>query len=150
MSFKDLFASKTVRWIIIGLAELIVLIIIFALGMAVGMHKANFTYRWAENYNRNFGGPKRGLLKSGPFGGEFMSPHGTIGTVLKLEGNSIIIKGDTDKTEKTIITDSSTSIREQNEDIPFAKIQPNDHVVIIGTPNASGQIQAKFIRVFKP
>ncbi len=148
MNTKEFFSSKGFRRMVAGLVGLFALILAFGLGLTVGFRKADFAYRWAENYNRNFAGPKKGFLRLGPIGPEFTSTHGIIGTVLKVEGDTVVIKGDTDSTEKTIVTDSSTSIRKNQDNLKLTDIKPGDHLVIIGSPTSQGQIQAKFIRVF--
>ena len=50
------------KWIIIGVAIFVVIVLIFGAGMFVGGMKARFSYRWAENYHENFGGPRGGFL----------------------------------------------------------------------------------------
>ena len=47
--------SNTLKWVAAILAELIILIGVFALGMNVGFRKAHFTDEWIKNYPANFG-----------------------------------------------------------------------------------------------
>src|SRR3989338_5090536 len=81
------FQSKrftAVIWIIAGLA---VLFFVFRLGVIVGYKKASFSYRWGENYQKNFGGPRRGFL-GGFFSDrkDFIDSHGAFGQIIKIDG----------------------------------------------------------------
>src|SRR5271167_1281810 len=42
------------------------LMVVFAVGIWVGQKRADFSFSWAENYNRNFGGPERGIFGNFP------------------------------------------------------------------------------------
>jgi hypothetical protein len=146
--------SKTARLALIVGGGIILLLSSFSFGMYVGEKKEAFKYKWGENYGRFFGEPRQGFFPGksggipiGPIGG--MNAFGNGGIVLKINGNMLAIKGD-DGYEKIIAVTSSTVIRELNGDIALNAIKPGDAIVIIGDPNNSGQIQAKFIRVFPP
>jgi RNase P/RNase MRP subunit p29 len=124
---------------------------VFWLGAMVGMRKADFTLHWGDNYERNFGGFPRGSLPP-PLGqlpdpNNTLSAHGTSGEVLKIDGNTLVIKGE-NNTEKTVVVDNSTTITKQRQTINISGVKVDDSVVVIGSPNNQGQIQAKFIRVF--
>ena len=72
------------KWVIIGLAGFVVLVLVFGAGVKVGTLKARYSYRWAENYHRNFGGPRGGFLgdlKSFPQG-DFINGHGVFGEII--------------------------------------------------------------------
>lgn len=147
MDFNKIFQAKKFKKILLAIGALIVLLIVFGVGMAVGFRKANFSYRWAENYHRNFGGPREGLFKD--FSGrDFINTHGISGSIIKIDGNTLIIKGQ-DNVEKTIVVSDQTVIRKQQETIKVSDLKVDDSVVIIGSPNNSGQIEAKLIRVWK-
>ena len=124
----------------------IVLLGVFQMGVFVGYHRASFSYRWGENYHRMFGGPRHGFF-GGMWDRDYTDAHGIFGTVLKLDGDTLIIK-DKDNTEKTILMTTSTVIRAGRDTLRPADLAPNTQVVIIGTPNAGGQIEAKLIRIF--
>jgi hypothetical protein len=142
------------KWIIVGLISIIVLVLVFGLGVLVGEKKAKFSYLWAENYHRMFAGPKAGFLGSlrmppfPPFD-EFIEGHGTFGEIIKIEGNNLVVKG-RGNVEKVILVTEKTVIKSGREDIKFSDLKIGDMIVIIGSPNDKGQIEAKLIRVFPP
>ncbi|KKU72725.1 MAG: hypothetical protein UX98_C0018G0004 [Parcubacteria group bacterium GW2011_GWA2_47_26] len=142
--------SKTLRIIILIVAGLIVFLLVFRFGVALGYRKAMFSYRWGENYHRNFGGPRGGFLK------EFFSDrmdaiesHGTFGQIIKIDSNTIIVKG-RNNVEKIIIVENDTTITRFRKTVELSDLKIDDYVVIIGNPNDTGQIKAKFIRVLPP
>jgi hypothetical protein len=139
------------KWVLVGLAVFIVLALVFKIGMFVGEKKAQFSFRWAENYHRMFAGPKAGFLGSlrmPPFS-EFIEGHGTVGEIIKIEGNNLIVKGRRD-VEKLILVNEKTIIKSGFKNIKVSDLKIGDIIVIIGSPNDKGQIEAKLIRVFPP
>ncbi len=137
------------RWFVGTISIVVGLILIlmaFWFGMYVGERRAGFARGWGDNYGMIFGQPRMGFF---PEPGENPIPRGfgNGGVVLKVEGNTIAIKGN-DNVEKTVVVSNLTSIREGASSISADKINPGDSVIIIGDPNNSGQIQARFIRVF--
>ncbi len=142
------FRSRTFVIIIITLFGFALLVGAFAVGAFVGYKKAAFSYRWGENYHLNFGGPRGGFLRQlEDFGGgDFIEGHGTFGQIIKINGSTLIIEG-RDKVEKIILVKDDTEIRELRSTLKIDGLKINDYVVIIGEPNGSGQIEAKFIRV---
>ena len=142
------------KWLDIGLiaaGSIIALLLVFSLGLYIGEKKENFNHEWAENYSRFFGSPRPGFLPA-QIGGQppvgfNMNAFGNGGIVLKVNGSSFVIKGN-DNNEKVIAVSSSTTIRKLDSNIQVGDIQPGNLVIIIGQPDSSGQIQARFIRVF--
>jgi hypothetical protein len=142
------------KWIIVGVLSIVVLVLVFGLGVFVGEKKAKFSYLWAENYHRMFAGPRAGFLgnlRMPPFPpfDEFIEGHGTFGEIIKIEGNNLVVKG-RGSVEKVIVVTEKTVIKSGREDIKFSDLKIGDMIVIIGTPNEKGQIEAKLIRVFPP
>lgn len=137
-------------------ADLIIFVLAgtFSLGMMVGYKKADFSYRWAENYHKNFGEPQKGIFVGramppfpmGP-GDDFISGFGVAGTLLKTEGKALILKGG-ENVEKTVIINEETAIREGSRDLRLGDLKIGDRMVIIGRPNEAGQTEAGLIRVF--
>lgn len=154
MDFNNFFQSKKFKIALIAIGALAVLLLVFKVGVFVGYKKANFSYRWGENYQRNFGGPRNGFLgdfRRGFGDKDFVNAHGTFGEIIELTkvglDNALVIKGQ-DDVEKIIITTKDTVVRKGNETMKdYLKV--GDHVVIIGSPNEQGQIEAKLIRVFR-
>lgn len=138
------------KWVVIGLAGFGVVVLIFGAGMFVGGMKANFSCRWAEYYHKNFAGPKGGFLgdwRSMPLlPGDFIEGHGAFGEIIELKDNGFVIKGRGD-VEKVIVITDKTVIKKGRKTIKDG-LKVGDRVVIIGSPNKEGQIEARFIRIF--
>ena len=146
---KKLFKNPdTLKLVIIGLAGFVVLMLVFGAGVKVGTLKARYSYKWAESYHKNFGGPRGGFLGDWQRfpAGDFISGHGAFGEVIELNDSGFVIKGRED-VEKIIITSEETTITKGRETIKDG-LKVGDRVVIIGAPNNEGQIEARLIRVF--
>ena len=139
------------KWIIVGLAGFVIIILIFGAGMFVGGIKARFSYRWAESYHKNFAGPREGFFGNWqgipPFPGEFIEGHGTFGEIIKINDSDLVIKGQGDL-EKIIVLKEDTILEKGRATIKKEDLKVGDQVVIIGSPNEQGQIEAKLIRIF--
>ncbi len=138
--------SKTFRTILLALGIAIILLLVFKAGEFVEYKKAAFSYKWAENYEHNFGSPQKGFFHDID-DRMYTSAHGTSGTILKIEGATLTLKQD-DNTEKTVVLSDQTTIRKQTQTVKPADLKVDDQIVCIGSPNTQGQIEAKFIRVF--
>jgi hypothetical protein len=142
-NIKKIFESKMLFKILCGIGIVVVALLIFYAGVTVGFHKATFGRAWGENYERNFGfGPDHPLLGKD----NFPNANGAIGKIIKIELPTIIVT-DKDNTEKVILLDTNTQIQKMKENIATTDLNVNDFVVVIGSPNEQGQIEAKFIRV---
>lgn len=152
MDFNKFFQSKSFKiiiWVIIGLA---VFCFIFNIGMFIGFRKASFSYKWGENYHRNFAGPRQGFLRDfgRDFGGQdFIESHGVIGQIIKIEDSELVIKGPND-VEKVVLVKDKTVINRFRETIKVSDLKVDDQIVVIGEPNEAGQIEAKLIRLLPP
>jgi len=146
MDYNKIFQSKTFKTAFWGIGGLVVLLLVFGAGMAIGFKKANFSFRWGENYHRNFGGPRGGMFNDF-MGRDFMNAHGNAGSIIKVDGNTLIIKGQ-DNVEQTIVVSDQTMIRRQQDNLKVFDLKVDDRVTVIGSPNKEGQIEAKLIRVF--
>lgn len=139
------------KWVIVRLAGFVIIILIFGAGMFVGGMRARFTYRWAESYHKNFGGPKAGFFgdwqKLPPSPGDFIEGHGTFGEIIKINDTDFVIKGRGDL-EKIIIITKDTIIQKGRDTIKKEELRVGNNVVVIGSPNKEGQIEAKLIRFF--
>ena len=139
------------KWVIIGLAGFVILVMVFGAGVKVGTLKARYSYRWAENYQRNFAGPRGGFLgnfRQGFGDKDFINAHGTFGSIIKIDGNTVIVKGK-DDVEKIVLVSEKTTITAHRESLKVGDLKVDDQVVIIGTSNEQGQIDAKLIRLFR-
>ncbi len=148
---KYLQGRDILKWGIIGLVGFVVLILVFGVGVKVGTIKARYSYRWAENYHKNFAGPKGGFFgdwrKVPPFPGDFIEGHGAFGEIIELKDNSFVIKGRGD-IEKIVITTKDTVVKKGMETVKDG-LKVGDYAVVIGSPNEEGQIEAKMIRIFE-
>lgn len=142
----DFIQSKKLKWIFITVGSAVVLLLVFQLGVFVGLKKAGFSRNWGENYSQNFGMPPRGPL--GQFEGrESFGGHGVAGEVIKIEAKNLVIKGQ-DGIEKVVNILQNTIIQRGNKIIKLSDIKIDDGVVIIGAPNSDGTVTAKMVRVF--
>ncbi len=144
--------KDTLKWIIIGLTIFVAAVLIFGAGMFVGTMKARFSYRWAENYHRNFGGPQGGFmddLRMMPPNSEFIESYGTFGQIIKIDGSTLVIKGRND-IEKIILIKDDTIIKRGGKTIKPADLKVDEYIMVIGEPNDAGQIEAKLIRLLSP
>ena len=147
MDTDKLFQSKLFKGIILGICALMILAFVFSLGVFVGMKKADFSFRWADAYHRNFAGPRGGFF--GDFMGmnrDFTNSNGVFGQIIKVNDGSLSVK-DRDNTEKIILVSDKTSIIYLKKNIKLSDLKVGDNIVAIGEPNSNGQIQAGLIRV---
>ena len=139
---KKVFESKVLIGVLYGVGIVIIVLAIFSAGVSVGFHKASFGRNWGDNYERNFG-----MMPMPPFGQDnFPNDHGAIGKIIKIELPTIIVQ-DQDKTEKVVLIKDDTKIQKMRDNISPADLKLDDFIVVIGSPNDQGQIEAKFIRM---
>ena len=113
--------SKPIKVALIGISALVILIGVFGTGLAVGYRKANFSYRWGENYHKNFGGPRGGFMErfsvTGPImEDDFINSRGTAGLIIKIDGNNLVVDGN-NTPEKIIVVSNKTVIRRGQQNI---------------------------------
>ena len=150
MDIGNFLKQKNSKIIAISIGALILFLLCFKAGVFVGYKKASFSYKWGENYHRNFAGPREGFfgdLKRGFGDKDFIDAHGIFGTIIKIDGNIILIKGK-DNVETAVLVSDTTVIRRGRETIKPADLKTDNHIVIIGSPTEQGQIDAKLIRLF--
>lgn len=151
MTFQTYMQSRVFRSSVIVVGVLAVALVSFAAGVAVGLHKARFSYVWGENYERHFLGGPRGRMPGGmmdiPDGGGFRNPHGTSGTVVSVSDDMLTVKGRDDQESSARLTEQ-TLIMRQRARIAARDIQENDTVMIVGKPAEDGVVIADFVRVF--
>jgi hypothetical protein len=123
-----------------------ILVFVFQIGMFAGYRKASFSRDWGNNYERNFGPNRPGPQIIKDNFGNLPNAHGAIGKIIKIEFPNIFVL-DKDQTEKILIVDDNTNILERNEKVTSDSLAVDKYIVVIGTPNDSGQIEAKLIRI---
>jgi hypothetical protein len=114
-----------------GIGILLVLVIIFQLGILVGIRKARYQQEIRVHY---------------PVTEQLPVAHGATGTIISITPPLFVV-ADEDHTEKVILVKDETIIRSPRHELTINELLPRDYVVVIGTPNTQGQIQANFIRV---
>lgn len=145
MNTDKMFQSNLFKGFFLGLLGFLLLTIVFKVGEIVGAKKADFSFRWSNNYHQNFGGPKQGFMQ-GFRDKDFIEANGVVGQIIKIANSTIAIKGRGD-IEKVVLINSSTTINSLNETVQASDLKVDDMVVVIGEPNAQGQIEAKLIRI---
>jgi len=144
MNFKEIFKLGHLNKLLIILAVIVVFVFVFSLGVFVGHEKGRFSRNWGENYYRNIMGP------GGPGMMDFNRPdfnaRGGLGQIIKIDGNSLIIR-DLANMEKTILVTDKTVIIKNDQNIKITDLKVDDKIVGIGGPNDRGQIEPKLIRV---
>lgn len=146
---KNTIESKNFRTVIYTIGVLAVLVIVFQAGVFVGFRKVSFGRDWGNNYMMNFGSPHRGpQMMGGNFGdfGNLPNASGAIGKIIKVELPTIIVLDEKDNTEKVVLINEKTEIRKVRDSVTEDELKIDEHVVVIGTPNSSGQIEARLIR----
>ena len=144
---KRFLESKILVGILYGIGIIIVLTMVFSAGVSVGFHRASFGKAWGENYERNFGMMRgEGMNRFDNVEQGFPNDHGAIGKIVKITLPTIIVT-DKDNTEKVILISSDTKVEKMREEIKSSDLKIDDFIVVIGSPNTQGQIDAKFIRV---
>jgi len=141
---KKIFESKLFVKVLCGLGALLIALLIFSAGVAVGFHRESYEGAWGEHYFENLGVVHHGGLDG--VAGHFPNSHGAVGKIIELSLPTMIVQ-DTDTTEKTVLLSDDTGIAVGKERGTLADLKVDDFVVVIGAPNASGQIEAKFIRI---
>lgn len=135
---KKFCASKSVRLLLALIIILALLLITFQAGVLVGLHRAEFSRNLGDNYYRMFG--DRHLGGPRPLG------YGVTGKVLSV-GTSTLVVAAPDNTERIVRLAPGTFVRRLGEGATTTDIRVNDSVIVIGTPDPSGEITAKLIRL---
>ncbi|MFA6304406.1 MAG: hypothetical protein WCV73_02535 [Patescibacteria group bacterium] len=152
MEQTNFFQSKIFKICLLVLVWLISLLLVFKAGLLIGLTKARFNFSWGENYQDNFlgrrPGPSKMMIRD--LDDRLLMPaHGVAGQIIKLNGLELVIKGD-DGAEKIVLVNDQTEIREFQDKAALADLKIDDFIVVIGEPNETGQIAAKFIRLMPP
>lgn len=137
---------KIFKNIIYTVGIMFVSFLIFQAGMFVGLYKSSFRHDWDDNFFRNFGPRNNGRMIGGDIQDNFPNAHGAIGKIIKIEFPTMII-ADKDNTEKVILITDDTKIRQMRQEGTFDDLKIGTYVVVIGSPNNQGQIEARLLRI---
>jgi hypothetical protein len=157
MNMQEISKSKMLKVAALAVGGILVVLVSFAGGVAIGLKKARFSYDFGKNYERNFvGGPFQGpgMMDRGPrgmmpdFEGRgFRNGHGIAGTIISIVDNKIVIK-DRDGQENTITVSDQTLIKSGQNTIKISDLKQDEQIVVMGRPGDNGTINADLIRVF--
>jgi hypothetical protein len=152
MDTKEIIASKKSKIAALAVGVFIIALVSFAAGVAVGFHKARFSYQWGANYERNFMGPRMGNRGPGGMmqdfeGRGFRNAHGIAGQIISVSDSSIVIK-DRNGQENTVTVSDKTLIKSGSNDIKITDLKSDENIVVMGQPGDNGTINADLIRVF--
>lgn len=75
--------------------------------------------------------------------------HGALGIVLRVEGDTIVIRGRYG-IQRTVFVTQDTVIERGGQGLGLGDIHPGEPLIVVGSPRPEGVIQARFIRVFEP
>jgi hypothetical protein len=159
---NEIIKSKKFKIAVAVVGVILIALVSFAAGIGVGFKKARFSYKFGENYERNFLGSHRGL--GGPMwsgglmvimrekfkdleGRGFRNAHGIAGTIISITENNLVIK-DKDNKENTVAVSDQTIIKSGRDDIKISDLKNDQPVVVMGNPGDNGVINADLIRVF--
>lgn len=152
MNIQEYTQSKTFRTGVVVAGVLLVALVSFASGISVGLHKARFSYAWGEQYEQRFmGGPMPGPMRGMgiPDGRGFRNPHGTLGEVVSVSEDLILVK-DRENQESTVRSDEETIIMKQRDRISVGQLVAGEKIAVVGKPGDDGAVAADFIRVLEP
>ncbi|MFA4954450.1 MAG: hypothetical protein WC641_04010 [Patescibacteria group bacterium] len=117
----------------------------FKLGEYVGFRKTAFSYGFDRRHE--FGREPRFFPFSGPMRkSPLVNPHGALGVIVSVQDGGIEVKSNDDST-KTVAINQDTVLRRLGQVVKVSDLKPGDRVLIIGEPDAQGDIQAKLIQV---
>ena len=158
MNIQETIKTRRFKIVALAVGVLILMLVSFAGGVAIGFHKARFSYKFGENYERNFvGGPFQGQGMMGGRGsqgmmrnidgGGFRNGHGIAGNIISVSNNTIVIK-DRNSQENTITVSDQTLIKSGQNTIKITDLKQGEQIVVMGQPGDNGTINADLIRVF--
>jgi hypothetical protein len=75
--------------------------------------------------------------------------HGAVGKIVSISLPLVVVAGP-DNLEKTVVITDGTEIREFRETVSSDQLQIGDFIIVLGSPNDEGQVEAKLIRLAPP
>lgn len=154
MNGKEIIQTKYFKATVVTVGGLFVVLVSFAGGVAVGLHKAKFSYAWGENYERNFlgGSEEREGKRARSFFGKMdmkgmRNGHGVAGEILSVSGDTLIIKN-RENQETSVRVNDGTVMNQGKNALALSDLRGGEQVVVVGKPQDDGVIVAHLIRVF--
>ena len=146
MEFSEYIRSPRLRVLLMVLGGLVVVLIVFDVGVAVGYRKASFSYGWGNNYYRAFGPMHEGRVMMRAQEGDVLAGNGAAGSIISLKLPTFIIE-DQSRIERVVRISDDTLIRQFRDRLSPTDLKERQYVVVIGSPNERSEIEARFIRV---
>lgn len=146
---KEFLQSPLFDKLIRALGALLIALIVFAAGVMVGYRKAEFSYHWETHYADMFGGSASPFAITGDTDDNVPTSHGAFGQVVAVDLPTLTVKGPREA-EKIIIIGPDTAIRRFRNSASTTDISVGQSVVVIGTPDDEGRIEATLIRIMPP
>jgi hypothetical protein len=161
---QQIIQSKTFKIAAAVFAGLFLLVLAFAGGVKVGLHKAKFSGNFDKHYEENFAGKGRGGddrggkdsrgNKGGMMGGrgmmemgpEFRNGHGTAGEMVSVSGDTLILK-DKDNQEISVRISDQSIVNRGKDQIGINDLIPGERLVVVGKPGEDGVIAGLIVRV---
>jgi len=144
MSIRDYIKSQSFQGIIIGMVIVVMALIIFQAGVAVGFRKASFIHHFGDNYYRAFD------ARPGQFSvmlrGDSVAAHGAAGRIVSISLPTFVVSGP-DDLEKIVVVQDDTLIRHPGGNLTVEDLRVDNFVVVLGESNDNAQIEAKLIRI---
>ncbi|HVZ75875.1 MAG TPA: hypothetical protein VG934_01225 [Candidatus Paceibacterota bacterium] len=147
-NLEDALFSPTGRWVLSGIAALIVALLIFHAGMVVGYNRAFEFHGAPREFSVRMGGP----IGWGP---DISVPtsfipegHGIVGTI-ESGGYPVFTITAPDGDIVPVMIATTTVIRGPQGDASTSALVPERHIIILGDPDDAGRVNANFIRIIK-
>jgi hypothetical protein len=141
---KEILKKSKMKWIICTLGAIVVALLIFQAGMYFGFNKASFSFQTGEQYFRQMNGmPNDDFMEMNR---DLLDSHGAAGKIISIKLPTFIV-ADKDGTEKTIVTDASTTIVQFKNSIKPEDLKVDEFVTVIGDPTNNAEVDAKLIRI---
>lgn len=148
MDIKNIHSKINARKIIAVLAVLLIALIIFQAGIFVGYKKAIFSGRLGDGYERAFDN-KNNPSPFGFFGKDLPGGHGAAGKIVRINLPAIVV-ATPDNVEKTVLIGTDTIIRQSRNTAKAEDLKVGDFIVALGTPDETGEVEAKLVRLMPP
>lgn len=148
MNTAEFLKSPKFKSVVYLLAILLAAVVIFEAGVAVGYHRAAFSYHWNAGFMGDDRDPRAffAVFQHGP---DEPNPHGTIGQVVSVHLPELLVKGP-NTPEQLVIVGPGTQVRRFRSDGTSTDIAAGQQVIVVGDPDDKGQIQASFVRILPP
>lgn len=157
MTMPKIVESKYFKGAAIVCGIVLVALISFAAGVKVGVHKALFSARFGENYERNFMGgegrdgrnmpPMKKMMDKVADKG-MRNAHGFSGEIISINENTLIVK-DRNNQEGTIRMNEATIVNRGKDTVDMDTLTVGERIVVVGKPQEDGVIAAHLIRIFQ-